>query len=143
YLPHWGDHRDVTVENGRSREGGDSLTESRFDRTATTTCGYCGVGCRLETHALDDRIVSITPALDGPANEGHTCLKGRFAHRFTRSPDRLRRPLIRRDGDLEPASWDEALALIADRLGRIKAEHGPDAIAGLASSRATNEDCYA
>ena len=119
------------------------MTESRFDRTATTTCGYCGVGCRLETHALDDRIVSITPALDGPANEGHTCLKGRFAHRFTRSPDRLRRPLIRRDGDLEPASWDEALALIADRLGRIKAEHGPDAIAGLASSRATNEDCYA
>src|SRR5690606_29094888 len=116
---------------------------SEDERFATTTCGYCGVGCRLETHAVDDAIVSIRPALDGPANEGHTCLKGRFAHRFTRSPDRLRNPLIRRDGELVPASWDEAIALIAERLGRIKAEHGPDAIAGLASSRATNEDCYA
>ena len=60
--------------------------EERFDRVATTTCGYCGVGCRLETRAIDGRVVSIAPALDGPANEGHTCLKGRFAHGFTRSP---------------------------------------------------------
>lgn len=115
-----------------------------FDRETTTTCGYCGVGCRLETHAAGDRIVSITPALDGPANRGHACLKGRFAHRFTRSADRLTTPLIRdRSGQLQRASWDEAIALIAARLGRIKADHGPDAIAGLASSRATNEDCYA
>lgn len=117
---------------------------TRFDRETTTTCGYCGVGCRLDTHAVADRIVSITPAADGPANRGHACVKGRFAHRFTRSPDRLTTPLIRdAAGDLQPASWDEAIALIASRLGQIKAEHGPDAIAGLASSRATNEDCYA
>lgn len=115
-----------------------------FDRETTTTCGYCGVGCRLETHAVADRIVSITPALDGPANRGHACLKGRFAHRFTRSADRLTTPLIRdRSGQLQRASWDEAIALIATRLRAIKADHGPDAIAGLASSRATNEDCYA
>jgi formate dehydrogenase major subunit len=112
--------------------------------TASTTCGYCGVGCRLETTAIDGRIVSIRPALDGPANEGHTCLKGRFAHGFTRSPDRLRAPLIRDDaGELRPASWEEALERIVAELTRIKSEHGPDAIAGLASSRATNEDCYA
>jgi formate dehydrogenase major subunit len=117
--------------------------EDRFDRVATTTCGYCGVGCRLETRAIDGRIVSIAPALDGPANEGHTCLKGRFAHGFTRSPDRLRTPLIRVDGELRPASWEQALDRIVGELGRIKSEHGPDAIAGLASSRATNEDCYA
>jgi formate dehydrogenase major subunit len=115
----------------------------RFDRTATTTCGYCGVGCRLETRAVDGRIVSIGPALDGPANEGHTCLKGRFAHGFTRSPDRLRTPLIREDGELRPASWEAALDRIVAEVERIKGAHGPDALAGLASSRATNEDCYA
>ncbi len=121
-----------------------TATDSRFDREVTTTCGYCGVGCRLETHATGNRIASIGPALDGPANEGHTCLKGRFAHGFTRSPDRLRTPLIRGDdGELHAASWEQALDLIAAELGRVKAEHGPDAVAGLASSRATNEDCYA
>ncbi|MBN9624436.1 MAG: molybdopterin-dependent oxidoreductase, partial [Actinobacteria bacterium] len=118
-------------------------TDERFDRTATTTCGYCGVGCRLETHASGGRIVSISPALDGPANEGHTCLKGRFAHGFTRSPDRLQTPLIREDGELRPASWEEALDRIVAEVERIKGAHGPDALAGLASSRATNEDCYA
>jgi len=111
--------------------------------TVTTTCGYCGVGCRLEAHADGGRIASISPALDGPANEGHTCLKGRFAHGFTHSPDRLRTPLIREDGELRPASWEQALERIVAELERIKGEHGPDAIAGLASSRGTNEDCYA
>jgi formate dehydrogenase major subunit len=115
---------------------------SRFDATTTTTCGYCGVGCRLEAHRSDGRIASISPAMDGPANKGHTCVKGRFAHQFARSRDRLTAPLIRESGGFRLASWDEAIARIADALGRIKSEHGPDAIAGLASSRATNEDCY-
>ncbi len=115
-----------------------------YDSEVTTTCGYCGVGCRLEAHVADGKVVSISPALDGPANEGHTCLKGRFAHQFSKRRDRLKTPLIREpEGGLRPASWDEALGLIASELGRIKAEHGPNAIAGLASSRATNEDCYA
>jgi len=120
-----------------------TLTTERFDRTVTTTCGYCGVGCRLEAHARDGRIASISPALDGPANEGHTCLKGRFAHQFTRSRDRLTSPLIREGDHFRVASWEEAYARIVSELTRIKAAHGPDAIAGLASSRATNEDCYA
>jgi formate dehydrogenase major subunit len=115
----------------------------RFDREVTTTCGYCGVGCRLEAHAREGRVVSITPALDGPANKGHTCLKGRFAHQFSRSRERLTTPLIREQDGLRPASWAEATARIVTELTRIKREHGPDAIAGLASSRATNEDCYA
>jgi formate dehydrogenase major subunit len=88
-------------------------------------------------------VATIAPALDGPANEGHTCLKGRFAHQFTRSRDRLTSPLIREGGRFRVASWDEALQRIVSELTRIKNEHGPDAIAGLASSRATNEDCYA
>jgi formate dehydrogenase major subunit len=119
------------------------MSIDRFDRTVTTTCGYCGVGCRLEAHVEGGRIASITPALDGPANEGHTCLKGRFAHQFTRSRDRLTSPLIREGGNLRVASWEEALHRIVSELTRIKERHGPDAIAGLASSRATNEDCYA
>ncbi|MDX6536655.1 MAG: formate dehydrogenase major subunit, partial [Gaiellales bacterium] len=115
----------------------------RFDRDVTTTCGYCGVGCRLEAHAVDGRVVSIAPALDGPANKGHTCLKGRFAHGFSRKRDRLRTPLIRTaDGGFREASWDEAIALVVSELRRIRGAAGPDAIAGLASSRATNEDCY-
>ncbi len=115
----------------------------RFDRTVTTTCGYCGVGCRLEANVIGGRIASIAPAVDGPANEGHTCVKGRFAHQFTRSRDRLTTPLIREGGGFRVASWEEALHRIVSELQRIKAAHGPDAIAGLASSRATNEDCYA
>jgi len=115
---------------------------SRFDATTTTTCGYCGVGCRLEAHRADGHIASISPAADGPANKGHTCVKGRFAHQFTRSRDRLTAPLVREHGEFRLATWDEAIARIVDAFGRVKAEHGPDAIAGLASSRATNEDCY-
>jgi formate dehydrogenase alpha subunit len=119
------------------------MNDERFDHEATTTCGYCGVGCRLETHARGGRVISITPAADGPANRGHTCLKGRFAHQFTRNRERLTTPLIRgADGVLHPATWDTAIARVAGELGAIKAAHGPDAIAGLASSRATNEDCF-
>jgi len=115
----------------------------RFDSTVTTTCGYFGVGCRLEAHVRDGRIASISPALDGPANAGHTCLKGRFAHQFSRSRERLTAPLIRESGGFRIATWEEAVHRISTELNRIKHDHGPDAIAGLASSRATNEDCYA
>ncbi|HXR14222.1 MAG TPA: formate dehydrogenase subunit alpha [Solirubrobacteraceae bacterium] len=119
------------------------MTDERFETNVSTTCGYCGVGCRLEAHVRDGRIVSISPALDGPANAGHTCLKGRFAHQFSRSRERLTAPLIREGGGFRLASWEEATARIVSELIRIKSAHGPDAIAGLASSRATNEDCYA
>ena len=130
-----------TIEEGIGGEM--TLDNERFDHTVTTTCGYCGVGCRLEAHARQGRIATIAPALDGPANEGHTCLKGRFAHQFTRSRDRLTTPLIREGSGFRVASWDEALQRIVSELTRIKSTYGPDAIAGLASSRATNEDCYA
>lgn len=111
--------------------------------TVTTTCGYCGVGCRLDVHIAEGRIVNVTPSLEGPANRGHACVKGRFAHRFTRARDRLDTPLIRDGEGFRAASWEEAIGLVASELTRIKTGHGPDAIAALASSRATNEDCYA
>jgi formate dehydrogenase major subunit len=113
------------------------------ESSVVTTCGYCGVGCRLEAHILDGELLSITPSMDGPANRGHACLKGRFAHRFATSPDRLSTPLIRSGSEMRAASWEEAIETIATRLRAISDEHGPDAIAGLASSRATNEDCFA
>jgi len=113
------------------------------ESTVSTTCGYCGVGCRLEVHPENGVIASISPAMDGPANKGHTCLKGRFAHQFTRSDERLTTPLIREGDGFREATWDEAFERIVSEFTRIKSEHGPDAIAGLASSRATNEDCWA
>ena len=111
-----------------------------FDSSVTTTCGYCGVGCRLEAHARNGKVASISPALDGPANEGHTCLKGRFAHQFSRRRDRLTAPLIREGDGFRLASWEEAVHRITTELNRIKTQHGADAIAGLASSRARTPD---
>ncbi len=110
------------------------MSDDRFDCTVTTTCGYCGVGCRLEAHVRDGAVASIAPALDGPANHGHTCLKGRFAHRFARSRERLTTPLVREGDRLRPVSWEQAIERIVSELTRIKRQHGPDAIAGLASS---------
>jgi formate dehydrogenase major subunit len=112
------------------------------ERIVTTTCGYCGVGCTLDVHVRDDDVAAIRPNRASPTNRGHACVKGRFAHGFVRSPDRLTSPLLRRGGRLEPASWDEALAFVAERLHSIRAEHGPDAIAVISSARATNEENY-
>ncbi len=108
----------------------------------TTTCGYCGVGCTLLVHTRDDAVSVVAPALDGPVNHGHACVKGRFAHAYLRSPDRLTTPLIRRDGRLVEVSWDDALAVVGRELNRISAAHGPDAIAAISSARSTNEDNY-
>ncbi|MFP8961408.1 formate dehydrogenase subunit alpha [Streptomyces nanhaiensis] len=107
-----------------------------------TTCGYCGVGCTLDLVVRDGRIAAALPARDGPVNRGHACAKGRFAHGFLTSPERLTRPLVRRDGRLEPADWDEALAAVADGLRRAVDAGGPDAVAAISSARATNEENY-
>ncbi len=112
------------------------------DPVTRTTCGYCGVGCTLDVHTRDGSIRAVTPALDGPVNRGHACVKGRFAYGFVRSPDRLTTPLVRRNGRLEPATWDEALAVVGRELARIRDRHGPDAIAAISSARSTNEENY-
>jgi predicted molibdopterin-dependent oxidoreductase YjgC len=75
-------------------------------------------------------------------NKGNLCGKGRFGYTFVSHPERLRTPLIRREGELVPASWDEAIAFVAARLKEVRAAHGPDALAGLTSARCTNEDNY-
>ena len=101
-----------------------------------TTCSYCGVGCNLLVQVAGDRVHHIDGA-ESPVNHGHTCVKGRYAHTFARHPDRLRTPLVRKDGAFVAASWDEALALIAREF---KAR--PGKVAGLSSSRCTNEENY-
>ncbi|RZT79514.1 formate dehydrogenase alpha subunit [Micromonospora violae] len=121
------------------------LDPAPIDRTTTTTCGYCGVGCSLRVHVRDEHIAAITPVHGAPVNRGHACVKGRFAHAFTRSRDRLTTPLIRtagRDSPLRPATWDEALGVVAARLSAIRDRYGGEAIGLISSARATNEENY-
>ncbi len=106
-----------------------------------TTCSYCGVGCQLEIWVSDNEIAKVRGA-DAVPNFGSTCVKGRFGHTYINREDRLTKPLIRRNGTFAEATWDEALDEIAERLSKIKATHGPDAIAGLASATCTNEENY-
>jgi formate dehydrogenase major subunit len=112
------------------------------DRTVTTTCSYCGVGCSLNVNVKDGRVAFIEPNRKGSANVGHTCVKGRFAHQFAHSGDRLRTPLIKENGVFREASWDEALDLIARRFRAVRDTYGPTALAAISSSRCTNEENY-
>ena len=107
-----------------------------------TTCPYCGCGCTLMLHVRDNRIIQSTGTHECCVNEGLLCVKGRFGLDFVAHKQRISQPMIRRDGELQPASWDEALSLIAERLGEIKAAAGPDALAGFASAKCTNEENY-
>ncbi len=116
------------------------MRESRIQRTKTV-CTYCGVGCSFDIWTRDRHILKVEPA-DGPANGVSTCIKGKFGWDFVNSPDRLTKPLIREGDRFREASWDEALDLIARRFSEIKAEHGPDALAFISSSKCTNEESY-
>jgi predicted molibdopterin-dependent oxidoreductase YjgC len=108
-----------------------------------TTCGYCGVGCQFEVNARNDEIVRVTTAeMDRLPNYGSLCVKGRFGWEFVNHPDRLMKPLVRKDGDLVETEWDEALDLVASRFQEIKDRHGADALAGFTSARCTNEENY-
>ena len=109
-----------------------------------TTCPHCATGCQFDLVVKDDRIVDVEAA-DGPSNRGRLCVKGRSASfDFVHSPDRLTTPLIknRETGEFEPASWDEALDLVASKFSQLKEQYGPDSLAAFACSRSTNEDVY-
>ena len=112
------------------------------DKKVRTVCTYCGVGCNLDVAVVHNKIKSIQAPYDAAVNQGHTCLKGRYAFSFYNHADRLRTPLIRRDGELQAATWEEAYEYIAHHLTRIKTAHGSDAIAGISSARCTNEENY-
>ena len=116
--------------------------ETKADEVVRTVCTYCGVGCNLEVKVKDGKVAGITAPYDAEANQGHTCLKGRYAFRFYDHPERLRTPLIRKNGELVPATWDEAYDYIVDEFIRIREKHGPDALGGVSSARCPNEENY-
>ncbi len=107
-----------------------------------TICPYCGVGCTLVVQVRDDVIKRVVPKIGAGVNNGLLCSRGRFGYEFVGSRERLTTPLIKRNGVLEQATWEEAIGLVARRLGEIKEKHGSDAVAGIASPRCTNEDNY-
>lgn len=114
------------------------------EKKVLTTCPHCAVGCQYYLVVKDGRIVDTEPA-SGPSNGGRLCVKGRSgSFDFVQSPDRLTTPLVknRETGEFEPATWDEALDLVARRFGEIKREHGGEALAAFACSRSSNEDVY-
>ncbi|UGV41781.1 formate dehydrogenase subunit alpha [Methanococcoides orientis] len=112
------------------------------DKKVRTICTYCGVGCNLEVSVKDGKVKSIQAPWDTKVNPGHLCLKGRFAFSFYNHPDRIRKPLIKKNGVFVEATWDEAYDLITSKLNEIIKENGPDHIAGISSSRCPNEENY-
>ena len=114
------------------------------EHSITTTCAYCGVGCSLKAEMKGNEVVRMVPARDGKANEGHACVKGRFAWGYATHKDRILKPMIRAKitDPWKEVSWDEALDYAASEFKRIQAKHGRDSIGGIVSSRCTNEEGY-
>lgn len=111
-----------------------------------TVCAYCGVGCKIDMYLKDNKWVysmGTEREWEDQPNKGMLCVKGRFGFDFLDKEDRLKTPLIRKNGKLEPATWDEALDLVASKLTTIKEKHGPGAIGFFASARCNNEENYA
>ena len=127
------------------------------DRTVDSVCPYCGVGCQLTYNIKNDKLISVT-GRNGPANENRLCVKGRFGFDYVSNPERLRQPMIRKDGvpkradDLvnpanpwthfRPATWEEALDRAAKGLVKIRDRDGPQALAGFGSAKGSNEEAY-
>ncbi len=114
-------------------------------RAVETTCAYCGVGCSFRAELQGDRVVRMVPSKSGGANEGHSCVKGRFAWGYATHADRVTVPMVR-DSISEPwreVGWEEAIAFAAARLSAIREQYGPAALGGITSSRCTNEEVFA
>ena len=107
-----------------------------------TTCTFCGVGCGIYLETAGNRVVGAYPSMSHPTNRGKICLRGWHVHEVSGSPDRLKRPLLKKNGQFQEVTWDEALGFVANRLQEIRREHGPDSIAFLNSPRCSNEEAY-
>lgn len=114
----------------------------RWDiKPVRTTCSYCGVGCQMDLLVSGDKVVGVEPAFD-TFNNGLLCVKGKFGYNFISHHDRLKTPLIKRNGKFEAATWEEAYRLISEKIIEIKNYSGAEAFAGLTSARCTNEENY-
>ncbi len=114
------------------------------EHSVTTTCAYCGVGCGFKAEMKGNQVVRMVPWKDGAANEGHSCVKGRFAWGYATHKDRITTPMIRKSiaDPWQEVSWEEAIAYAASEFKRIQAKHGRGSIGGIVSSRCTNEEGY-
>jgi len=107
-----------------------------------TVCPYCGTGCMFYLVSDGGRLVGVEPSGTHPVAKGSLCVKGWNAFAFVHHPDRLTTPLIRKNGTLSPATWDEALELVVRRLRSIQKQHGNDAVMFASSAKTTNEENY-
>ena len=114
------------------------------EHSAMTTCAYCGVGCTFKAEMQGETVVRMIPAKAGKANEGHSCVKGRFAYGYATHKDRMTKPMIRAaiTDPWREVSWEEAIAHAASEFKRIQATYGRNAVGGVTSSRCTNEEAY-
>jgi formate dehydrogenase major subunit len=113
-------------------------------RSVITTCAYCGVGCSFKAELKGDELVRMVPYKDGGANEGHSCVKGRFAFGYATHPDRQMSPMVREKitDEWRPVSWEEAIQTVATKMREIQGQYGTGAIGGITSSRCTDEEVY-
>jgi len=120
------------------------IERGQAEHSVTTTCAYCGVGCSFRAEMKGEEIVRMVPNVDGQANHGHSCVKGRFAIGYASHPDRITTPMIRKkiSDPWQVVSWDEAFAYTASEFKRIQEKHGKHAVGGITSSRCTNEETY-
>ena len=114
------------------------------EHSVITTCAYCGVGCGFKAEMKGNTVVRMVPWKDGKANEGHSCVKGRFAWGYATHKDRITKPMIRAKitDPWREVGWDEAIQYAASEFKRIQAAHGKDSVGGITSSRCTNEEVY-
>jgi formate dehydrogenase major subunit len=114
------------------------------EHSLITTCAYCGVGCGFKAEMKGNTVVRMVPWKDGKANEGHSCVKGRFAWGYATHQDRITKPMVREriSDPWREVSWDEAIGFAASRFKAIQAQYGKDAVGGITSSRCTNEEVY-
>jgi len=107
-----------------------------------SVCSYCGCGCGVLFQVFDGKLTDTMPMKTHPVNEGKICIKGWNLHEHVVSDERLKTPMIKKNGALEETSWDEAIQTTADKLKEIVQAHGPDSVGVLASAKITNEENY-
>ena len=120
------------------------IEHGQAEHSKVTTCAYCGVGCSFKAEMQGDRVVRMVPYKDGQANEGHSCVKGRFAWGYATHKDRITKPMIRAkiSDPWREVSWEEAIGHAASEFKRIQAKHGRESIGAITSSRCTNEEVF-
>ncbi len=120
------------------------IEQGQAEHSVITTCAYCGVGCSFRAEMRGDKLVRMVPNMNGDANHGHSCVKGRFAIGYATHPDRITTPMIRAKitDPWREVSWEDAIGHVASEFKRIQAKYGKNAVGGITSSRCSNEETY-